>query len=1108
MVKDILGEQDANLFKFYTQTNETCRKSLQKLRRSYLNIKGSTPYSLGEKLPVITKGKIHQLKSIFYSDKLAHSQVVYELMTAMRAWVVANANNKQSIVFIIKGSASEITIFANTEAEYNNRESLEAAFPGITFGDNSLSISDITTGMKRGGIITGIPAFTDNEHEQLYSLDRFIRGLRGKNFTLIISGNPYKESELDELLADTRKEIGANHELIKRNISKQFGEGTARTLGGSFTSFGALMEALTNSTTEAKTKALTVGGHYSKTKGINIGCFSESTTKGLSIAGTIATTLAETSAKTSGQTIGSAMGVNYSVTKMQNKSHSNTLERLNQFAEAYEEALLEHQARLKSAIAEGGWRTVTYLLAENDEDFKYAASLFNSCLTAHFDAYEPFRIIPLANVSSDWTTTISTIPEISVAGSRISLATTLTSSEFSSLMSLPTESYPGVEIRSTPRFSVTPTHVADKAIPIGNICDREVMLQNKFAISENDLNAHTLVAGLTGMGKSTTIREILRKISVPFLIIEPAKSEYRNMSIDDKNIRVYTAGDENVLPLRLNPFEVSAGDTLHSHIDAIAAILNAAFPMEGPMSALIEQGLVKAYQCAGWDVTIGKAPDNGAIPTMDSFYDALSETIEEQKFQGDYGANIKSALLTRINSLRIGPRGRLFNSEMPFNVENLLSEPTVIEMKKVGNDETKAFLSGLILLRIYKYLEMRGSSNKLCNLLVIEEAHRMFRRAESNNNSLVGNNTTHHAVEIFENIMAEVRAYGLGIVIAEQLPLRLSDGAVKNTNLKIIHRLGALEDAILMGGSMGLNANDSSFICRMKPGEAIAHSASMSEPSHVKISFTESSNSDIISDAKLREKNPRMQASENRPVHFDEIRIRIEKECPRELERLADKFLFTIMMLPISKKEKWNYAWNECITNEVQVIAKKIKLNIDTTMAAHLFHAAVMALLKSKRVISEAAPLVLVRITQAWDISLTDMLKLKADKIQEIRENFTSEEVYTATMLPSWLPKKYPSIKKLYPEAKQMAAAIKANNASIQQYFDSGDINNATSIITRFILDRTIKQIDVKGETLVSFAFATSIALLNWIRPPYCTTQEYLAKIENAIELNFQERNK
>jgi DNA helicase HerA-like ATPase len=1110
---DIITREEEKFLAFYNETNEQAKEALSKLRRDWLSeVPGSLTFEEGAELAVNTTGRFIRIKSIFYSDQLEQDKVVHDLMAAIQSWVKEEAGCRNGISFVVRGTSLTVELYAGVEDVAHHRPSLEAAFPGVLFGAET-PLSPLVAKMTRGGVITGVPAVSDNEQIPLFSLDRFLRGMRGKTFTLIISGTPMPETEINLRLDEVRRLVGENHDRIKNNIQKQYGEGIANTIGMSVTGFAALAEMSKWGILAGIVRPLSAGLNNSLKFAANtpiVKPLLDTATKQPGIAGNMFKKIRHVAnggvwhPNTSSLTRGGAVGLNYSTTRTRTQTYSNSLERLNRFAEAYEEALKEEEERLEHAQSEGAWKSDTFLLAEDNETFRFAASMFKTALTERFDAHEPFRIVPLANRFEDWAHVVSSIPR-TLEGNE--LGTVLSSSEFASLMCLPAESHPGVDIRSTRRYSVNPeTLFENPDIVLGSLCDREVALANEFGITTADLRAHTLVTGLTGMGKSTTIREILSQANTPFLVLEPAKSEYRNLKIAGRPIRVYTAGDESVVPFRLNPFELSPGDTVHSHIDALGAIINSAFPMEGPMAALVEQGLVRAYENAGWDITSGAPPASGAIPTMDSFYNDLAAVIDEQNLSGDYGSNIRGALLTRINSLRIGPRGRLFNSETPFDVAELLSKPTVIEMRKVGNDESKAFLTGILMLRIYKHFESLGESETLKNLLVLEEAHRVFKRETGKNNSLVGNNTAQHAVEIFENILSEVRAYGLGIIIADQLPLRLSEGAIKNTNLKIAHRLGAREDAEEIGGSMGLDPVHSAFLNRLKVGDALVHCASLSEPVHVHVRKRLISAGKEISDAELGAVK-RPNATDRRPAHFDQLRNQIERDGSRELERLADRYFTSILVVAgTGKEERWNHIWEECLSGELPRIAERANVTLARgEMGAHLLHGAVYALLKSKKYLSEYAPRTRDDILRLWNRALPPGGTLPETAcVKEVRKRLLkSEELRKRVVLPTWVDQLPEAVQGFYPEAKQAAAAILAAEASrdeIAGAFRRSDFSTAISDVVKGTTAFFVPRIDLQGDTLVSFEEAVCIVVLDSLKIPGRSKPEFLGEMYKMIQ--------
>lgn len=196
---DIITREDEKFLALYRETNEQAKAALSKLRRDWMSdLPGSSTFEEGTELSANKAGTFIRIKSIFYSDQLRPDQVVHDLMAAMQSWVKEEAGCRNGISFVVRGTSLAVELYAGVEDATHHRSSLEAAFPGILFGD-ATPLSPLVKDMTRGGVITGVPAFSDNEHEPLYSLDRFLRGMRGKSFTLLVSGAP---------MSETRRTIG------------------------------------------------------------------------------------------------------------------------------------------------------------------------------------------------------------------------------------------------------------------------------------------------------------------------------------------------------------------------------------------------------------------------------------------------------------------------------------------------------------------------------------------------------------------------------------------------------------------------------------------------------------------------------------------------------------------------------------------------------------------------------------------------------------------------------------------------------------------------------------------------------------------------------------
>jgi hypothetical protein len=88
--------------------------------------------------------------------------------------------------------------------------------------------------------------------------------------------------------------------------------------------------------------------------------------------------------------------------------------------------------------------------------------------------------------------------------------------------------------------------------------------------------------------------------------------------------------------------------------------------------------------------------------------------------------------------------------------------------------------------------------------------------------------------EDFGNMLAEVRAYGEAIIIAEQIPTDLVKGAIGNTFIKIMHWLEDVPSFELFYSITNLNENQKLYARTLKPGFAIVRSV-YGQPVHVKV---------------------------------------------------------------------------------------------------------------------------------------------------------------------------------------------------------------------------------------------------------------------------------
>ncbi len=412
--------------------------------------------------------------------------------------------------------------------------------------------------------------------------------------------------------------------------------------------------------------------------------------------------------------------------------------------------------------------------------------------------------------------------------------TLLTSAELSVFTRPPSDELPGFVIREWAQFDASPEY-SGSGVVLGSVHEHA---GTRVSIPLADFTRHALVAGITGSGKTTAVWNILDQLdrsdpSVPFLVIEPTKHEYRSIPLAQP-VRVYTLGDERVSPLRMNPFEVPAGILVQTHLDYLNALFRASFSLYPPMPYVLERCLYEVYTDCGWDLSSTGDEMDLRFPTLED----LSGKIDQVSARLGYGAeitmNVRAALLTRIDTLRIGAKGAMLDTGRRFDTEDFLGLPTVVELERVGNDEEKAFLMGLLLTRILEHRQAQGSAadGELRHVTVIEEAHRLLRNRPQSNDPESASPAA-HAIEQFANMLAEVRSLGEGIIVAEQIPAKLAPDVIKNTNLKLVFRLPAEDDKRSVGSTINLADDQARVLTSLPRGEALVFCEGMDHPVRV-----------------------------------------------------------------------------------------------------------------------------------------------------------------------------------------------------------------------------------------------------------------------------------
>ena len=451
----------------------------------------------------------------------------------------------------------------------------------------------------------------------------------------------------------------------------------------------------------------------------------------------------------------------------------------------------------------------------------------------------------------------------------------MNSDRLAALCQLPTKEFPGFYIDEYVEFDVSDRTrgTLKNPIAIGDICTAgrksSQETENQYFIEKDDFTRHALIIGITGGGKTNTSKSILNtlwndpvpKEKVPFLVIESAKREYwelRNLK-GFEELLVFTLGAEasgTSVKYRINPFETNPGISLQTHIDYLLSTFKAAFDLYPPMPYILEKCVYEIYRDRGWDIVENRNLYGFTeYPTLSDLYNKVDVIVDDMGYHQEVQSNVKAALQARIYSLMIGGKGAMLNTPKSVPIHELLSRPVVMELEDLGDDETKSFVIGILLVQLYEYRKslMTKGAKRLSHILMIEEAHRLLKNVSEGGE---GGNTRAKSVEFFCNLLAEIRTFGQGIVIADQIPTKIAPDTIKNTNLKIVHRTVAMEDREVMGRAMNMSAEQIEYLSSLRRGFAAVYAEGDNKPKCVKLplvqSYYEKDRAEVIAEVRRK----------------------------------------------------------------------------------------------------------------------------------------------------------------------------------------------------------------------------------------------------------------
>ena len=623
----------------------------------------------------------------------------------------------------------------------------------------------------------------------------------------------------------------------------------------------------------------TVDHHHTWSKGT-----STSDSIGQSTAKTVSRALAKTASRalsqTVGQTLGSSSGVNLgsniganfarasNVTATVGKNEGITQSFTNHNISHALKVLEEQMKRFEKGTAMGMWEFAAYVLSEDQNIANNVAHTYLA-LTQGEESFMSQSSVnlwrgDLGESSGDAEEIVAYLrelrhplfglnpnllladPTFSVYPSIVTSTVPLTGQELAFSLNFPRKSIPGLPILECAEFGrniakFDEEDVTDKMLHLGDIFHMYHKEDVPVNLNQNSLASHVFVTGSTGSGKSNTIYQLLnegRKNGLKFLVVEPAKGEYKHVFGNHDDVSVYGTNPQLTPLLRLNPFSFPKEIHILEHLDRLVEIFNVCWPMYAAMPAVLKKAVEQSYQDCGWDLLESSNPYGRLYPNFNDIADNIKTIIDSSEYDDENKGAYKGALLTRIESLTNGINGLIFSNDELTN-EHLFDTNVIVDLSRVGSTETKSLLMGILVLKLQEYRMTNGDMNaELKHITVLEEAHNLLKRTSTEQMSESAN-LLGKSVEMLANAIAEMRTYGEGFIIADQAPGLMDLSVIRNTNTKIIMRLPDFSDRELVGKSANLNDDQIIELAKLPKGVAAVYQNEWIQPVLCKVEKVE-----------------------------------------------------------------------------------------------------------------------------------------------------------------------------------------------------------------------------------------------------------------------------
>ena len=823
-------------------------------------------------------------RSFSYISMFEISKIVYDRDENINDKLVsvysALSNFGSSALLIIFSDREGVKFYLGTRdinqpntAKEILQKSLRGNFPGIDINEQSSPeierlleshIPNVYSNMAVSSVSIVPSARDDDKDKFVQGMEKFIDSMSGEKYTAVLISSPLSKANLENKKRGYEELYSTLSQFSQANMTYGENNSEAVAIGISDSFSKSINEGISDttgtnmSTSSGTNKSRNHGHNYSvfligfnsgKSDGTNTG-----NSTGSSTGHTDTRSESESTSNTKSDTKTSTEGTSTTIAiTRQNKTVQELLEKID-----------EQLDRIKNCEAYGLWDSACYFISEDPETSIVAANTYkalvagektsveNSFINLWNNEYEnsgknlmildylrhglhpQFRYLPNSG-------------EGIYTEQRITPASMISGVELPILMGIPHKSVVGVTSVNSVAFGrnvfVKEQKSSSRSVDIGAVYHMgEVFENNRVKLDLESLTAHCFITGSTGSGKSNTTYKIIEELisqknNVKFLVIEPAKGEYKLAFGGMPDINIFTTNPRYYDMLSINPFEFNGEIHVLEHLDRLIEIFSACWPLYAAMPALLKASFEKAYILHGWDLnhSVHINRGNGKFPTFKDIVEILPQLLEESKFSAETKGDYIGALVTRVESLTNGLVGQIFTGHA-IDDDVLFNQNTIVDLSRIGSTETKALLMGMLVLKLSEFRQSTSSGTNLPlkHVTVLEEAHNLLKRTSTDQNQESAN-VQGKSVEMISNSIAEMRTFGEGFIIVDQSPTSVDISAIKNTNTKIIMRLPERSDCEVAGCSIGLKDEQITELTKLDKGVAAIYQNNWLEPVLTKI---------------------------------------------------------------------------------------------------------------------------------------------------------------------------------------------------------------------------------------------------------------------------------